>query len=92
MRLGKTLGVKDRKAKVKKPLADYPLPVVGFFDDGEALVILKADDERVLAFRVGAEAPEEIALPVFALVGVEAAASGEIRLDGPELSQWAPDE
>ncbi|MEM9810235.1 MAG: type I secretion system permease/ATPase [Pseudomonadota bacterium] len=65
VRLGKALDAKVRLAKVKKPLATYPLPAVAFLKSGEAVVLLAAEEGQVLTFRVGAEAPEKLSLDAF---------------------------
>lgn len=65
VRLGKTLDVKVRIAKIRHSLDTYPLPAVAFLTDGEAVVLLAADADNALFFRVGEAAPQKIGRSAF---------------------------
>jgi ATP-binding cassette, subfamily B, bacterial HlyB/CyaB len=61
LRLCKRLDVQAKRVRTTATkLETMPLPAIGLLKSGERLVILQANAEKVLIFRVGAEAPETL--------------------------------
>jgi ATP-binding cassette, subfamily B, bacterial HlyB/CyaB len=66
LRLCKRLDVQAKRVRTTATKLEHmPLPAIGLLKSGERLVILQANAEKVLIFRVGAEAPETLSLEEF---------------------------
>jgi ATP-binding cassette, subfamily B, bacterial HlyB/CyaB len=66
LRLAKRLDVQAKRVKTKPArFVAMPLPALALMRSGEYLVLLQANAEQVLIYRVGAERPETLALQEF---------------------------